>query len=300
MTTQVTPATELTYVVMTPWALASFPKVLAIANPKYKLVAPLLHITPRLFDYLSFGGKSDTLIELFVDSEKAGLVEVRDIEPKDKWWSNVYIELARSLFEEGKRAIIVGTESENYELLRKLDLLSITNSLEVISVRELRELLNTSESSLNSQLLELANRFKKESGYNSLKYGSLLWFFFAIVQLFAFFKLPVILSFLNEINVWVAIPFVVVFAVFLFWYRAKHRLAYGVLETTFGVLIASKVIYSNLDLTKLSTSDYVQLASGIYVIVRGLDNVEKGLVYIDSEAIKDIWNRMFGPPRPRI
>lgn len=299
MAAKVVQTTGVTYAVMTPEALVKFPKALAVVSPRYKVALPSLHITPKAVENLTLFTKPDTIIELLLKAEKANIVEVRDVGIEYRWWTYVIEDLARNLIADGEKVIIVATEREKPDLIRNLDPLSIINSLEVITVSQYREFLNRSDSIINTELLELANKFKRERGYSYLRFN---WMFIPllILELILSFKLPELLGTMGGVSVWLAVVLVLSFSVFLYWYRAKHRLAYGILESTFGVIVASKVIYSNLDYTKLAAIDYIQLATGIYVIVRGLDNVEKGLVYIDSETFKDLWNRIFGSPQPRI
>lgn len=72
----------------------------------------------------------------------------------------------------------------------------------------------------------------------------------------------------------------------LFWFRSRYRLSYGVIEVLFGLFTASR-------LANPSTFDFtfiLQLAAGLYIIVRGLDNIEKG---IEGTKIEPPWKRIF-------
>lgn len=78
-----------------------------------------------------------------------------------------------------------------------------------------------------------------------------------------------------------------VVGVSLFWFRSRYRLSYGVVEALFGLFTAARLANpSTYDSTFI-----LQLAAGLYIIVRGLDNIEKG---IEGTKMEHRWKRIFG------
>lgn len=74
--------------------------------------------------------------------------------------------------------------------------------------------------------------------------------------------------------------------IFLFWFRSRYRLSYGIVEALFGFFAAAR-------LANPSTYDstfFLQLVAGLYIIVRGLDNIEKG---IQGTKVEPKWKRFF-------
>ena len=74
--------------------------------------------------------------------------------------------------------------------------------------------------------------------------------------------------------------------VFLFWFRSRYRLYYGIVEVLFGLLATTR----SANPTSYDSTFVVQIIAGIYIIVRGLDNVEKG---IEGLRIELPWRRFF-------
>lgn len=73
---------------------------------------------------------------------------------------------------------------------------------------------------------------------------------------------------------------------FLFWFRSRLRLPYGIVETFVGVFAAAQLANPSA----YNSAFFFQLSAGLYIIVRGLDNVEKG---IEGTKIEPMWKRFF-------
>jgi hypothetical protein len=296
-----------TYVVLTPLAIHAFPKMLAVSSPLFKLVVPRKYAESALFDLLSNKKKDSDpsrLRPLFEKATEAKIVEVKDIKyaPNDGA-ENLAVNLARKLAEEGYPIILVVAESETRKYGKMIDKFSIIHSIEILEVKQFRHLLNSSESMVHQDLLQLAKEFNlyKYRDLNLRRWPAFVEPLVIMVVMLVVLSIPrTLVGFLFKLNTWLAVSIVIAFSTFLFWYRAKYRFYYGILETAFGIIIASSVIYFNLDYTKLLAIDYITLVSGIYVIIRGLDNVERGLPYIDFDGFKDWWEKVFEPPKPRI
>jgi len=76
-----------------------------------------------------------------------------------------------------------------------------------------------------------------------------------------------------------------------FWARAKWRVTYGISEAFFGVAIASHRAYGEPSFwTNDSFSFYAAiLTAGIYLVVRGLDNVNQGCS-LPGDPLLRLWN----------
>ena len=82
-------------------------------------------------------------------------------------------------------------------------------------------------------------------------------------------------------------------AMALFWIRGSRPVWYGVLEVFIGTTAIFYAIYSQPDgFPENLTSKLLALASGIYIIVRGLDNIDKGV----PERYKFTWKKLFPKP----
>jgi rRNA-processing protein FCF1 len=82
---------------------------------------------------------------------------------------------------------------------------------------------------------------------------------------------------------------IVLLGVFIFWCRSRSRLGYGLVECGFGIL----AVYDGA--TNFSPTDHqmiglMKMVGGLYVIVRGLDNIGKGL---KGTTFGSVWHRYF-------
>jgi len=83
----------------------------------------------------------------------------------------------------------------------------------------------------------------------------------------------------NTINVWGTITLAIGFGFGLFYFREKWRLSYGVLEFLVGVVTIIGLFYPSFDYDKVNFSlDFnFKILGGLYIMVRGQDNIIKGL-----------------------
>ena len=83
-----------------------------------------------------------------------------------------------------------------------------------------------------------------------------------------------------------------IFSLFLgcliYFIRYKFRFYYGLVEVLFGVIVTTKT-------SQISDgAALLQVLAGIYVIVRGLDNMERGA--IENKSLKSLRDKLFGQP----
>lgn len=77
----------------------------------------------------------------------------------------------------------------------------------------------------------------------------------------------------------------------LYAFRQRYRLMYGALEVAVGWLMAWHFADTFTTFEGASVFSGLQLIAGLYVIVRGLDNVGKGL---EGTRFQAYWERVFG------
>ena len=79
----------------------------------------------------------------------------------------------------------------------------------------------------------------------------------------------------------------------LYWIRCHYRLAYGIFEFLVGGAIGGSSFLPGFAIPDIDFKFLVQLTSGLYVMVRGLDNIEKGLV---GTQYKEVFSKWFSTP----
>jgi len=95
---------------------------------------------------------------------------------------------------------------------------------------------------------------------------------------------------LATLSMWGTVLLLFAAGVLLYAYRQRQRLSYGVFEFLFGLFVAVSVFLPNFSYNSLGLLNTVQIVGGLYVMVRGLDNVGKG---IEGTRFENGWRWMF-------
>jgi hypothetical protein len=107
----------------------------------------------------------------------------------------------------------------------------------------------------------------------------------------------------GRINEYVLILIILLFAFGLYLIRYFFRFAYGIVEIFIGLLSISGAMARAPQIVDDSTTTLllVQTAAGIYIIVRGIDNLSRMEPFIGAgNAFRELWrsmrNRSAPPP----
>ena len=80
----------------------------------------------------------------------------------------------------------------------------------------------------------------------------------------------------------------------LYALRGRFGITYGVAELTIGFLTAAKVFVPTFNFGTVGWRDLLSILAGLYVVVRGLDNVGKAL---EATPYDSAWRRFSGETR---
>ncbi|REG32309.1 PIN domain-containing protein [Archangium gephyra] len=92
------------------------------------------------------------------------------------------------------------------------------------------------------------------------------------------------------VRVWGTVSMLLISGPVLFWFRSRWRLAYGLVEFGIGCLMGCQVFIPDFSYEKLGVLDTLRVLAGVYVMVRGMDNIGKGL---DGTQYAPFWKRAF-------
>lgn len=95
---------------------------------------------------------------------------------------------------------------------------------------------------------------------------------------------------LSTIPVWGTILALPLIGIGLYWYRERYRLSYGVFEFCVGVLMGYYIFLLDFDYSKLGATHAIQILGSLYVMVRGMDNIGKG---IEGTKFGAYWKQIF-------
>lgn len=97
----------------------------------------------------------------------------------------------------------------------------------------------------------------------------------------------------NTLVIWCTIIIILFLSILLFMTRAKYRIVYGLTEYLVGLFTALLIFLPSFDFISLSTKpfSFLQILGGLYIMVRGLGNIGKGL---RATKIEKYWRKIFG------
>jgi len=143
----------------------------------------------------------------------------------------------------------------------------------------------TTNKKLSEEIEELKNKFQKRI-IISFVAGILL----TLAVVLAYFYIEYVV---NTLNIWGTILILPILGILFFYIRAKWRLFYGLTELLVGIFTALLIFLPSFDFSSLSTKpfSFLQILGGLYIMVRGLDNIGKGL---RATKLEKYWRKIFG------
>lgn len=96
---------------------------------------------------------------------------------------------------------------------------------------------------------------------------------------------------IDTATIWGTILLIIFIGISLYSLRGRFRLQYGIFEFFFGIVVASKVFWPDFDYSKFKPLDFLQIMAGIYVMMRGQDNIGKALM---GTRFTPFWSKFSG------
>ena len=95
---------------------------------------------------------------------------------------------------------------------------------------------------------------------------------------------------MSTISTWGTLVTLPIVGIALYWYRQKYRLSYGLFEYFVGLMMTYYVFFPSFNYASLTALEGIQIIGGVYVMVRGLDNISNG---IEGSRFDLLWKRLF-------
>ncbi len=247
------------------------PSILSL-NKRDRIVVPqavLYEIESQSLQYAH--SHFEEIAQLIRDSAKKELISIE--EPTeliknltfDLTLSDIQIlSLAKDYSKENNDVAIVSAETNIRSIAKELN-------LRVIDRSEFTKLINESEK--DEALLKKANKISRTQ-WKFIIWNILISLFATILFNFGWNNLELIV---NTINVWATILLIIFLASFIYWFRGRYLLFYALLEIFIGFTTSVRVFYPDFNYDKLTDISFLQIIAGIYVVIRGLDNLGKSL-----------------------
>ncbi|RXK13087.1 twitching motility protein PilT [Halarcobacter mediterraneus] len=139
---------------------------------------------------------------------------------------------------------------------------------------------------INEEVKNSANKIVS-SQKKQLFISFFLGIFASILGNLIYFYLNIIISTITVWGTLVALPIV---GIILFWFRENFRLSYGVFEFFAGIIMSLYVFFPLFNYSTLGPKEGLQILAGLYVMVRGLDNIGKAII---GTRIEPLWEKFF-------
>ncbi|WP_422404013.1 PIN domain-containing protein [Pseudomonas sp. GZD-209] len=95
---------------------------------------------------------------------------------------------------------------------------------------------------------------------------------------------------ISTISIWGTLIMLPILGVALYWYRENYRLSYGIFEFIVGIAMSYYAFLPNFDYLNITGVKVIQVLAGLYVMVRGLDNIGKSA---EGTRLEQLWKRIF-------
>jgi rRNA-processing protein FCF1 len=92
-------------------------------------------------------------------------------------------------------------------------------------------------------------------------------------------------------NVWGTLLLILASGILLYCLRSRFRLTYAVLEILIGFATAASVFYPSFDYKALDALALLRILGGLYIMVRGQDNISKAL---EGTRFEQRWKKFSG------
>ena len=96
---------------------------------------------------------------------------------------------------------------------------------------------------------------------------------------------------IDTATIWGTLLLIIFIGISLYSLRGRFRLQYGIFEFLFGIVVASKVFWPDFVYSKFEPLDFLQVLAGIYVMIRGQDNIGKALM---GTRFAPFWSKFSG------
>ena len=247
-------------------------------NANYKIVIPSFIVRELTYLNEKRGGPIGNLSHILEQTSYRGFVEINDKE----------VEISQDTFSQNSEQRLSLVDLQLYELVRQYqkerkDVCLVTNDRALRGFAErnkvktfnLFQLTNYISSLRTTDINDLKKtetviQYQNRRFYYGLVLGVTITLLFIIVKN----NLQLIYSTLSILGTIVAL-FIIGTGFFLF--RTHFRMVYGVLEFLFGWYVSSNIfIQKHFDYRQIGILEIIQLATGIYVMVRGISNFDDG------------------------
>lgn len=254
------------------------PGIITRWSPNYQIIIPrflfgeLDKVTSRLGQIGNFWKTLDQAIKsgfVIVYEEKIEVSEDLHQRGQNLRLSTVDLqlfELTRQFIQKNKDAVLVTndralrvfTEEHGYKTFDLFQFQSFVLSFKTTDIEQLKE---------NETIKQYQNK--------KFLYGAISGILVTIIALLIKDNFEYIYS---TIKIWGTLFLVFSLGIIFFLLRTNFRFEYGIIEFGFGFYVSTRIFFDqDFNYELISILEYAQVLTGIYVMVRGLSNIDDGI-----------------------
>ncbi|SFC75000.1 PIN domain-containing protein [Flavobacterium phragmitis] len=261
------------------------PKILGLQIPGMNFLVPMDVIEELNTRAVQRGAPFDKRIELITKASVQGTISI--INPDSPFYRQ-YRELVNNTRLSGPDISIIAIA---LGLINKGDKVKIAtqdkviwkvaeeNDIEILHEDDINNLLanfvQPTKNSADTVQKEISNYEKKEKKtfFSGIFTGTIT----TLTAVVIYKNIDILLQ---TINVWGTIIVIIIAAVGLFVFRERRKLSYGVFEFLVGIvtiIMLFQPVHFNLSTLNFNMDFNIRLIGGLYIMVRGQDNIVKGI-----------------------
>jgi|SRR5215208_370876 len=263
-----------TAIVLDTNTIVSSPELLARRPPEgYRLVIPeaVLHELGRFVAH----GSSQSLVDVAREAAQQGVLEISTHAPLFKGRPMLghdvrtpadvaVLATARALADQGR--VLVATVDRDV-LASARDM-----GLEAVDPKSLRHLLASSAVASAQLEQEVRTVLRGQRRYVLIRLA-----IGALISLLASWAVANLDEILESVRIWGVAVLIPLVGVVLYWIRCHYRLSYGMSEVIVGSVMGIRAGIAATSSKIEMASTLLQALGGIYIVVRGMDNIQQGL-----------------------
>lgn len=248
--------------------IVSYPEVLSYKRNDTKLIIPTTVIeelyrleNPRYKDLINLTKKSEQNQNVIITDTKSPANEIKE-GPRLSLGDFKILNYAQFLLDEKNDVILATNDRRLIEIAKTNNIPTFTSS----------ELINY-YSSNSTDNIEIKNDARKIE--NKERWGILINILIAFgILISTIFLIRNFADYIDQITNIIWILILIIAGLLLFEAREKRRQLYGFLEIGVGILTIIIIFYPKL--ISFNFDFYLKICGGLYIMVRGLDNLYKG------------------------
>jgi|GEM_PF-2768017 len=269
------------YLVLDEDTIIVYPKVLSLSVPGYTIIIP-----PQIVSTLArFGHRKawgqplpPSLIHLVNEAINKGLVTVDNTSISVEEWNALLSKYNLNIFTLGVFASALHLKRSGQDVKIATHVSEILNAakdyeIDTLSVHDLIE--EVGNATKNEEISKIIQNYEIRQAREIYTKGAIAAISTSLALLLREYYQPIV----QTLPIWGTTILILLLGISLFVFREKQKVSYGITEFILGAITAIYYLPSWSDYSQIveHSDTSLKIAGGLYIMVRGQDNIIKGL-----------------------